>query len=110
MRHFVDDRYSPLSVLVSISFRNDKAPAGVDAMAHDMAAMIARKADLRSPRQQTVMLATKADLAELGQALALIREDVKILSTTMTSRPDCMLMFSPGLLFAAPKPTWPNAL
>jgi len=101
----VDYLYSPYDALVSINVPGDKARAVVDAMERDMGTTLATKADLQ-------LLATRAEVAELGQEIALVRKDMEVLgvrldsridvlSTTMTLRLGSMLMVGLGLLFAA---------
>jgi hypothetical protein len=82
----------------SVSFvPNDKARAVVDAMERDMATTIATKADLQLLR------------SELHQECALIRKDMEIMATTISTniivRTGSMLVVAIGLLFAALKLT-----
>jgi hypothetical protein len=116
----VDYLYSLYDALVSINVPNDKARAVVDAMERDMGTTIATKADLQLLRQemqqQMGLLATKAEVAEVRQDIALVRKDMELLSsrmdgrmdmlsTTMTVRLGSMLMVGLGMLFAALKLT-----
>ena len=101
----MDFLYSLYDALVSINVPNDKARAVVDAMERDMGTTLATKADLRA-------LATREDVTQLREGLALLRKDMEIqstkidiLSSTMTVRLGSMLMFGLGLLFAALKLT-----
>ena len=93
----MDYLYSLYDALVSINVPNDKARAVVDAMERDMATTIATKADLQLLR------------SELHQECALIRKDMEIMATTITSnltmRFGSMLVVAIGLLFAALKLT-----
>jgi len=89
----VDYLYSLYDALVSINVPSDKARAVLDAMERDMATTIATKADLQLVKQ------------ELKSEISLVREDMELLSTTMTVRLGSMLMFGLGLLFAALKLT-----
>ena len=79
------------------TYPNDKARAVVDAMERDMATTIATKADLQLLR------------SELHQECALIRKDMEIMATTLstniTLRMGSMLVVAIGLLFAALKLT-----
>ncbi len=97
MRHSVDYLYSLYDALVSINVPNDKARAVVDAMERDMATTIATKADLQILR------------SELHQECALIRKDMEIMATTISTniivRTGSMLVVAIGLLFAALKLT-----
>ena len=87
-------------------------------MERDMGTTIATKADLQllrqEMRQEMRLLATKAEVAEVRQDIALVRKDMELfssrldsrmdmLSTTMTVRLGSMLMVGLGLLFAALK-------
>src|SRR5437868_2702141 len=94
--------HSLYDALVSINVPNDRARAVVDAMERDMAATIATKSDLQMLRQEltSVMsgLATRDDVADLRQGLALLRKDMELLSTTMTVRLGSMLMLGLGVL------------
>ena len=93
----MDYLYSLYDALVSIDVPNDKARAVVDAMERDMATTIATKADLQLLR------------SELHQECALIRKDMEIMATTISSnitlRTGSMLVVAIGLLFAALKLT-----
>jgi hypothetical protein len=93
----VDYLYSLYDALVSINVPNDKARAVVDAMERDMATTIATKADLQLLR------------SELHQECALIRKDMEIMATTISTniivRTGSMLVVAIGLLFAALKLT-----
>ncbi|MEO8445297.1 MAG: hypothetical protein ABI567_09860 [Gammaproteobacteria bacterium] len=93
----MDYLYSLYDALVSINVPNDKARAVVDAMERDMGTTIATKADLQLLR------------SELHQECALIRKDMEIMATTLSStitvRTGSMLMVAIGLLFAALKLT-----
>ena len=97
MRHTVDYLYSLYDALVSINVPNDKARAVVDAMERDMATTIATKSDLQLLR------------SELHQECALIRKDMEIMGTTISTsiivRTGSMLVVAMGLLFAALKLT-----
>ena len=97
MRHSVDYLYSLYDALVSINVPNDKARAVVDAMERDMATTIATKSDLQLLR------------SELHQECALIRKDMEIMATTISTniivRTGSMLVVAIGLLFAALKLT-----
>jgi hypothetical protein len=97
MRHTVDYLYSLYDALVSINVPNDKARAVVDAMERDMATTIATKSDLQLLR------------SELHQECALIRKDMEIMATTISTsivvRTGSMLVVAIGLLFAALKLT-----
>ena len=97
MRHAVDYLYSLYDALVSINVPNDKARAVVDAMERDMTTTIATKADLQLLR------------SELHQECALIRKDMEIMATTISTniivRTGSMLVVAIGLLFAALKLT-----
>jgi len=97
MRHSMDYLYSLYDALVSINVPNDKARAVVDAMERDMATTIATKADLQLLR------------SELHQECALIRKDMEIMATTISTniivRTGSMLVVAMGLLFAALKLT-----
>jgi hypothetical protein len=96
-RYPVDYLYSLYDALVSIHVPNDKARAVVDAMERDMATTIATKADLQILR------------SELHQECTLIRKDMEIMATTITTnvivRTGSMLVVAIGLLFAALKLT-----
>jgi hypothetical protein len=98
MRHSVDYLYSLYDALVSINVPTDKARAVVDAMERDMGTTIATKSDL-------ALLATKAEVADLRQDLALLRKDVEMATATITVRLGSMLMIGLGALFAALKLT-----
>lgn len=91
---YLDSLYD---ALVSINVPNDKARAVVDAMKRDMATTIATKADLQLLR------------SELHQECALIRKDMEIMATTISTtiivRTGSMLVVAIGLLFAALKLT-----
>ncbi len=93
----MDYLYSLYDALVSINVPNDKARAVVDAMERDMATTIATKADLQILR------------SELHQECALIRKDMEIMATTISTniivRTGSMLVVAIGLLFAALKLT-----
>jgi hypothetical protein len=93
----VDYLYALYDALVSIHVPNDKARAVVDAMERDMATTIATKADLQILR------------SELHQECTLIRKDMEIMATTITTnvivRTGSMLVVAIGLLFAALKLT-----
>jgi hypothetical protein len=98
----MDYLYSLYDALVSINVPSDKARAVVDAMERDMGTTIATKSDLQLLR---VEMATKADVAELRQACALIHKEMELLATTMTVRLGSMLIVGLGLLFTALKLT-----
>ena len=93
----MDYLYSLYDARVSINVPNDKARAVVDAMERDMATTIATKADLQLLR------------SELHQECALIRKDMEIMATTISTniivRTGSMLVVAIGLLFAALKLT-----
>ena len=93
----MDYLYSLYDALVSINVPNDKARAVVDAMERDMATTIATKSDLQLLR------------SELHQECALIRKDMEIMATTISSnitmRTGSMLVVAIGLLFTALKLT-----
>ena len=93
----MDYLYSLYDALVSINVPSDKARAVVDAMERDMATTLATKADLQLLR------------SELHQECALIRKDMEIMATTISSnltmRMGSMLVLAIGLLFAALKLT-----
>ena len=131
----VDYLYSLYDALVSIHVPNDKARAVVDAMERDMGATIATKSDLNLLRQelksdlnllrqeltaQISVLGTRVSglasreeflalRAEMRESDALIRKDMEIMATTLSSnltmRLGSMLMLGFGLLFAALKLT-----
>jgi len=82
--------------LISINVPNDKARAVVDAMERDMGTTLATKADLRA-------LATREDVTQLREGLALLRKDMEIQSATLTVRLGSMLVVGLGVLFAALK-------
>lgn len=75
----MDYLYSLYDALVSINVPNDKARAVVDAMERDMGTTLATKADLRP-------LATREELAQLREGLALLRKDMGLLSAQLTAR------------------------
>jgi hypothetical protein len=102
MRNAVDYLYSLYDALVSINVPNDKARAVVDAMERDMATTIATKADLHLLKQELTAL-INASVGELRQETALIRNDMEILSTTMTIRLGSMLAVGFGVMIAALK-------
>ena len=93
----MDYLYSLYDVLISIHVPNDKARAVVDAMERDMSTTIATKADLQVLR------------AEMRQEFALVRKDMELMATRMTSdllvRTASMMVVVTGLLFAALKLT-----
>ena len=131
----VDYLYSLYDALVSIHVPNDKARAVVDAMERDMGATIATKSDLNLLRQELKSdlnllrqeltaqisalgtrvsgLASREEFlalrAEMRESDALIRKDMEIMATTLSSnltmRLGSMLMLGFGLLFAALKLT-----
>ena len=92
----MDFLYSLYDALVSINVPNDKARAVVDAMERDMGTTLATKADLRA-------LATRDDVTQLREGLALLRKDMEIQSATLTVRLGSMLVVGLGVLFAALK-------
>jgi hypothetical protein len=92
----MDFLYSLYDALVSINVPNDKARAVVDAMERDMGTTLATKADLRA-------LATREDVTQLREGLALLRKDMEIQSATLTVRLGSMLVVGLGVLFAALK-------
>jgi hypothetical protein len=92
----VDYLYSLYDALVSINVPNDKARAVVDAMERDMGTTLATKSDLRS-------LATREEVAQLREGLALLRKDMELLSAQLTVRLGSMLVVGLGVLFAALK-------
>lgn len=102
MRHSVDYLYSLYDAFVSINVPNHKARAVVDAMERDMATTIATKADLHLLEQKLTAL-IHSSVVELRQETTLVRNDMELLSTTMTVRLGSMLMIGLGLLFAALK-------
>lgn len=102
MRHSVDYLYSLYDALVSINVPNHKARAVVDAMERDMATTIATKADLHLLEQKLTAL-IHSSVVELRQETTLVRNDMELLSTTMTVRLGSMLMIGLGLLFTALK-------
>lgn len=102
MRHSVDYLYSLYDALVSINVPNHKARAVVDAMERDMATTIATKADLLLLEQKLTAL-IHSSVVELRQETTLVRNDMELLSTTMTVRLGSMLMIGLGLLFTALK-------
>ena len=93
----MDYLYSLYDALVSINVPNDKARAVVDAMERDMATTIATRSDLQLLR------------SEFHQECALIRKDMEIMATTISSNitmcTGSMLVVAIGLLFAALKLT-----
>lgn len=119
----MDYLYSLYDALVSINVPNDKARAVVDAMERDMGTTLATKADLQNfavatkadlqlLRQEMSGMATRADVAELHQEVALIRKDIEIMSeriamvsTNITVRLGATMAGLTGLLFAALKLT-----
>jgi IS4 transposase len=92
----MDFLYSLYDALVSINVPNDMARAVVDAMERDMGTTLATKADLRA-------LATREDVTQLREGLALLRKDMEIQSATLTVRLGSMLVVGLGVLFAALK-------
>jgi hypothetical protein len=88
--------YSLYDALVSINVPNDKARAVVDAMERDMGTTLATKADLRP-------LATREELAQLREGLALLGKDMELLSAQQTVRLGSMLVVGLTVLFAALK-------
>ncbi len=92
----MDYLYSLYDALVSIHVPNDKARAVVDAMERDMGTALATKADLRA-------LATREEVGQLREGLALLHKDMEILSATLTVRLGSMLVVGLSVLFAALK-------
>ena len=90
--------------MVSINVPNDKARAVVDAMEREMGTTIATKADLQMLRQEL-----KSDFAEVRQEITLVRKDLEIMATTLSTtvivRTGPMIVVATGLLFAALKLT-----
>jgi hypothetical protein len=80
----MDFLYSLYDALVSINVPNDKARAVVDAMERDMGTTLATKLDLQFLRQELRQemsgLATRAEVAELRQDVALLRHDMESLA------------------------------
>jgi hypothetical protein len=70
----LDYLYSLYDALISINVPGDKARAVVDAMERDMGTTLATKADLQ-------LLASKAEVAELRQDIAMVRKDMEVLAT-----------------------------
>lgn len=116
----MDYLYSLYDALVSINVPSDKARAVVDAMERDMGTTLATKTDLQLLRQELRQemsgLATRSEVAEIRQDLALlrrdfenlttsIRKDMDLLSSTLTVRLGSMLAVVASLLFAALKLT-----
>ncbi len=73
-------------------------------MERDVGTTIATKADLALLKQELTALINQY-VAELRQAMALVRKDMEILSTTMTVRLGSLQIVGLGLLFAALKLT-----
>jgi hypothetical protein len=83
----LDYLYSLYDALISINVPGDKARAVVDAMERDMGTTLATKADLQilrtELRQEMGLLATKAEVSELRQDIAMVRKDMEVLATSL---------------------------
>ena len=83
----MDYLYSLYDALISINVPGDKARAVVDAMERDMGTTLATKADLQilrtELRQEMGLLATKAEVSELRQDIAMVRKDMEVLATSL---------------------------
>jgi hypothetical protein len=75
----VDYLYSLYDALLNINVPSDKARAVIDAMERDMGTTLATKTDLQLLRQELRQdlssLATRTEVAEIRQDLALLRRD-----------------------------------